>query len=210
MFSAINSPSVLALAGVCQSAMLVKKLARQGEVTKPFFTASVESISVLDADSTEAVFGGLANLSLGLQGIVDQLNKTNQDKHAETMRYIANLITLERKLSGQNSTMNQLKERIIELQRQLAHFELFSGQMMENVASIYTDLISPLPPRIKVSGDKSILQQPVNQHKVRALLLAGIRSAVLWRQLGGKRRQIVLRRQQLVGIANEYLSRITE
>lgn len=42
------------------------------------------------------------------------------------------------------------------------------------------------------------LQQPNNAAKIRALLLAGIRSARLWRQLGGHRWQLVFSRSKLL------------
>ena len=42
------------------------------------------------------------------------------------------------------------------------------------------------------------------QHKVRALLLAGIRAAVLWRQLGGSRAQIIFARKKMVELPNVF------
>jgi high frequency lysogenization protein len=49
-----------------------------------------------------------------------------------------------------------------------------------------------------VHGDMRFLQQPSNAAKIRALLLAGIRSARLWRQLGGHRWQLVFSRGKLL------------
>ncbi|SUC47473.1 High frequency lysogenization protein HflD [Providencia stuartii] len=48
------------------------------------------------------------------------------------------------------------------------------------------DVISPLGPRIQVTGSPDILKNSLVQAKVRTLLLSGIRSAVLWQQVGGK------------------------
>ena len=42
------------------------------------------------------------------------------------------------------------------------------------------------------------------QHKVRALLLAGIRAVVLWRQLGGSRTQIIFARKKMVELAKRF------
>ncbi len=42
------------------------------------------------------------------------------------------------------------------------------------------------------------LQQTDNAAKIRALLLAGIRSARLWRQLGGHRWQLIFSRRKLL------------
>ncbi|GAM56239.1 hypothetical protein JCM19232_5254 [Vibrio ishigakensis] len=53
-----------------------------------------------------------------------------------------------------------------------------------------------------------MLQQTGVQAKVRALLLAGIRSAVLWRQVGGKRRHLIFSRKKMVEQAEILLARI--
>ena len=79
--------------------------------------------------------------------------------------------------------------------------------MVSNLASIYLDIISPLGPRIQVTGTPAHLQQPQVQHKVRALLLAAVRSAVLWRQVGGKRRHLIFGRKQMVEQAKILLAR---
>jgi high frequency lysogenization protein len=44
-----------------------------------------------------------------------------------------------------------------------------------------------LSPRIMVNGDPAHLNNPENANRIRALLLAGIRAAMLWRQSGGGR-----------------------
>lgn len=59
------------------------------------------------------------------------------------------------------------------------------------MAGIYVDVISPLGPRIQVTGSPAVLQSPQVQAKVRASLLAGIRAAVLWQQVGGGRLQLM-------------------
>jgi high frequency lysogenization protein len=44
--------------------------------------------------------------------------------------------------------------------------------------------------------------------KVRALLLAGIRAAVLWRQVGGSRLQILFSRAKIKAAAEKILQQI--
>jgi high frequency lysogenization protein len=127
---------------------------------------------------------------------------------SEVTRYIISLMALERKLSGRNDAMSQLGDRIQMAQRQTEHFELLDDQMISNLASIYLDVVSPIGPRIQVTGTPSVLQQTSNQHKVRALLLSGIRSAVLWRQVGGKRRHLIFGRKKMVEQAQILLARM--
>ena len=81
--------------------------------------------------------------------------------------------------------------------------------MLSNLASVYADVISPIARKIQVAGDPTILKRPDNQHRVRALLLAGVRAAVLWRQLGGKRRHILFSRPQILASAEQTLNNIS-
>lgn len=198
----------IALAGVCQAATLVQQLARKGQIDQQAFEATINSIVITDSESTVQVFGGEANLRAGLQTLIGQLGNSPDDKDAEVTRYIASILGLERKLKKQPKRMNELAERIANAQRQLNHLALFESQMMANLASIYSDAISPVGPKIQVAGNPERLKQPASQQKVRALLLGGVRAAVLWRQLGGKRRHILFNRKKVLAAAEEILKRI--
>jgi high frequency lysogenization protein len=45
-----------------------------------------------------------------------------------------------------------------------------------------------------VTGNPTYLQNTATADKVRALLLAGIRAAILWRQVGGQRWHLLFKR----------------
>ncbi|QJR82414.1 high frequency lysogenization protein HflD [Alteromonas pelagimontana] len=195
----------LALAGVCQAAALVQQLARKGNVDKDAYEASLSSILVTDPESPQHVFGKLDNLKIGYRTLFSQLSDKTAKKDTEITRYIASLLGLERKLAKKPDALNKLAERISHVQRQLAHVEFDNVQIVSSLASIYSDIISPLAPRIQVAGNQDLLSQPINQHRVRALLLAGLRSAVMWRQMGGRRRQILFSRKQILESATQAL-----
>ncbi|RDV26173.1 lysogenization regulator HflD [Alteromonas aestuariivivens] len=195
----------LALAGVCQAAALVQQLARRGQTDKQAFEASLSSILVTDPETPQHVFGKLSNLEVGYQTLVGQLSDKSKTKDTELTRYIASILGLERKLSSKPAALNELAERISHVQRQLAHVDFDNAQIVAALASIYSDIVSPLAPRIQVAGNPDYLGQPLNQHKVRALLLAGVRAAVMWRQMGGKRRHILFRRKQILHSAKQAL-----
>ena len=198
----------LALAGVCQAAELVQQVARKGKVNEQGFLASINSIVITDPEFVEQVYGQAANLQTGLATLVDQLGNTNASKDAEITRYIASILGLERKLAKNQKRMSELAERISHIQRQQTHLSLDDTQMMNNLASVYSDVVSPMGPKIQVAGNPTLLKQALNQHKVRALLLAGVRSAVLWRQLGGSRRQILFKRRKILAHAEQILSQV--
>lgn len=200
--------SNIALAGLCQAAALVKQIARSHEFNKAALETSLNSIAITNPQDTEQVFGDVSQLKLGYQTILAQLGNQTENKDVEVTRYIANLMAIERKLSGNKKAMATLGERISNIQRQQAHLSVTDSQMLKNLDSVYTDVVSPIGRKIQVAGDPNILKRPDNQQRVRAALLAGVRAAVLWRQLGGKRRHILFSRQQIVNSAQQTLENI--
>ncbi|NOH34546.1 high frequency lysogenization protein HflD [Vibrio chagasii] len=196
----------IAFAGICQAVALVQQVAKDGHCDKDAFEASLGAILNTSPANTVGVFGREANLKLGLECLVKGIDSTPAG--SDITRYIISLMALERKLSSRNDSMSQLGDRIQTAERQSEHFDLFDEQMISNLASIYLDVVSPIGPRIQVSGTPAVLQQTSTQHKVRALLLSGIRSAVLWRQVGGKRRHLIFGRKKMIEQAQILLARM--
>lgn len=195
----------IAFASVCQSIKLVQSVARDGSCDTDALRVCLNSIIVTNPASTIEIFGKEENLELGLKTLIEILDN-NQTVNVLT-RYLINLLALDRKLSKSPKSLSQLATRLETIQRQVEHFDLLDDQMLSNIASVYLDIISPLGPRIQVAGNPAQLQQTSVQHKVRALLLAGIRGTVLWRQVGGKRRHLIFSRKELVEQAKIILAR---
>ncbi|AFJ47461.1 high frequency lysogenization protein HflD [Shimwellia blattae] len=198
----------LALAGICQSARLVQQLAHQGHCDTDALHTMLNSVIDLNPASALGVYGGReANLRTGLETLLGVLNASQrQGAGAELTRYTLSLMVLERKLSARKEALDTLGQRIAGLQRQLDHFDLESDTLINAMAGIYVDVISPLGPRIQVTGSPTVLQSPQVQAKVRATLLAGIRSAVLWHQSGGGRLQLMFSRGRLTTQAKQILA----
>ncbi|WP_100753025.1 high frequency lysogenization protein HflD [Vibrio salilacus] len=196
----------IAFAGICQAVALVQQVAKNGHCDSDAFKTSLKAILNTNPPNTVGVYGRESDLKLGLECLVKGIDSTPSG--SEITRYIISLLALERKLQSRNDAMSQLGDRLQMLERQLEHFELLDEQMISNLASVYLDVISPVGPRIQVTGTPSVLQQTSSQHKVRALLLSGIRSAVLWRQVGGKRRHLIFGRKKMVEQAQILLARM--
>ncbi|MGL9769535.1 MAG: high frequency lysogenization protein HflD [Sodalis sp. (in: enterobacteria)] len=198
----------LALAGVCQSAQLVQQLAYQSQCDEESLRISFHSLLDLNPPAVHAVYGdNPAHLRMGLETVQSVLNALSREGlGAELTRYTLGMIVLERKLNGNRGAQTELSRCIDELDHQLSHFDLLSNTFISAMARIYTDIISPLGPRIQVTGAPAALQNTQIQDKVRAVLLAGIRSAVLWRQVGGSRLQLIFARNRLCKEAKEILS----
>ena len=196
----------LTLAAVCQVAYWVQKISRSGQVDEGELALLLNSVMITSPKNTMEVYGGeISHLKMGLTTLVNHLGNKSTDKDPEITRYVVSLLGLERRLSKHSNKMNALGERITQSQRQLAHYEITSDTLISSLASIYSDLISPLGTPIQVAGDPIILKQTVNQHRIRALLLAGIRSSVLWRQVGGNRRSILFSRSKVVECAEQLI-----
>lgn len=201
-----NYDRTIAFAGICQAVALVQKVAQSGHCDSAAFETSISSIINMNPANTLAVFGHERELKLGLETLSKNIDSSATGN--DLTRYIISLMALERKLSQRPDAMSQLADRIRLAERQSDHFDLFDDQMVSNLASIYLDVISPIGPRIQVTGNPAMLQQTGVQAKVRALLLSGIRSAVLWRQVGGKRRHLIFSRKKMVEQAEILIARI--
>lgn len=183
---------VLALAGIFQAAALVQAMARKGSVDHQAFTASIYSVLQLNATSTEAVFGGRAGLRRGLEVLCQHMAGRAGPSSKEIMRYVVSLLLLERKLMKRGDLLAAIEGGVRSAATQAAFFFPAHGNVVAKLADVYSTTLSTLLPRIIVTGEPCYLQSPENVNKIRALLLAGIRASVLWRQLGGSRWQLLL------------------
>lgn len=196
---------VLALAGIFQATALVRDIAHTGQMDMNDFEICLASLFKIDAASTEEVYGGITSLTTGLRLLAGQLR--NPSDMAIT-RYVITLLTLERKLVRRPELLQKIREGIEATAIKLEHFSLTHENIVASLAEIYSATISPLSPRVIVNGEHVHLTNPANAERIRALLLAGIRSAVLWRQNGGGRLTLLLRRQALLREAQSMLGSV--
>ncbi len=190
----------LSLAGLFQATGLVEQLAKTGYVPSQPYKCSIESLFELNPRDTLAVYGGdIAGLEFGLRLLADMLRDSQQaqQRHGDALRYSLGVLHLQKKLSGRRDMLGVIASRLQQAQQQAQHFSSTHDNVIANLGDLYTQTISTFRFRIQVTGDHSYLQQQRIAHQVRALLLAGIRSATLWRQLGGSRWQLLLHRKRI-------------
>ena len=186
----------LALAGIFQATALVKNIAVNGLTDKHDFEICIRSIFETDPESVEAVYGQVEYLRTGLTTLIEQLGEKSSQRDIDIARYVISLLHLQGKLSKNKIMLDALANGIERARRQTEHFHITHENVIANLADIYSETISQIPPKIMVSGENQYLSNPEQANKIRALLLAGMRSAVLWAQLGGSRWQILLRRRR--------------
>lgn len=197
----------LAIAGVFQAAMLTQQLARQGYADEAATLASLRSVLITTAVDTVSVFGGLGGLRLGLETISQKMGNNVNPLDFELARYVLNMCQLETKLRKSNLLTAKLGSRI-EKAQQSADLSELGDELFQELADIYSDVISPMSPKIMVNGEQRYLANPRIVNQIRSVLLAGVRAGFLWGQLGGRRRHLMLMRKTHLRIARELLSTI--
>ena len=202
----------LALAGIFQAAALVQDLAKTGQAASDNMQASIHSLFLIDADNVLDVFNGVSGVSRGLEALSSYIGQNKSPENMEVLSYVFTLMHLTKKFLGNSQMVDHVADSIQKLQRQKDYFDSLNNDdtglnstVVSRLAELYSETISTLQPRIMVKGDPLHLQNPETQNRVRALLLAGIRSAILWRQLGGSRIQLLFKRKLLVNTANQLL-----
>lgn len=186
----------IALAGIAQAAALVQQLATTGSADTAAMEASLGSLLKIDADSVQDVYGGLDGLKLGFEHLKQQMTGY-KIPNPDLARYAASLVFLEQQLSKQPKMLDTITSGIEKAQNQTEHFGLLHDNVIANLADIYSNTLSKLQPRIMVNGENDHLGNSYTADKIRACLLAGIRSAILWRQCGGTRWKFLFYRKKI-------------
>lgn len=203
----------IALAAMFQAVTLVDQIAQRGMVPQDNFATSIYSLFAVNPPTTEAVFGNpdelTLNLSCGLKGLRDLINKKQSAQNSLPVHYVLSLIALERKLAKRPDMLKALSQKLAESSDKVRYFDpdglgplegasaLTHPSVIASLARLYQDTISTFSLRIQVKGDPRHLQNSENADKIRALLLAGIRAAMLWRQVGGSRWHLLSFRSRL-------------
>ncbi|MEQ1638201.1 MAG: high frequency lysogenization protein HflD [Methylococcales bacterium] len=185
----------IALAGIAQAAALAQQLATTGNADQAALQASVESILKVNTDSVTDVSGGLSGIRFGLTEFANQLTGT-KIANPDQARYAAQLVFLEKKLSKNPSLLKTISIGIEKAQFQSEHFGLLHENTLANLGDLYHSTLSTLQPRIMINGDEAYLSRPDIVNKIRSVLLAGIRSTLLWRQCGGSRWKFLVYRKK--------------
>jgi high frequency lysogenization protein len=178
----------LALAGVVQAAALVHRVAHGQAVEDADRLALLRTVPTRRASALSEVLQEQSDYVTGIGLAVDALGGKNREP--EILRYTLQLIELARTLAG----VPQIVEKLGGLVDGVDPEQPDEAQL----SRIYQQTISTLGKRIQVTGNPQVLQLEPVADCVRAMLLAGVRLAWLWHQLGGRRWHLILRRRALL------------
>ena len=197
---------VVALAGIFQAAALVQQIAETSQYDKTALESSIKSLFATDPESTLSVYGDVNGISLGLKTLKKALQKKSDREYINIIRYTLSLIQLESKLRKQPEMLNIIGQRVDQAKNQTEHFSTLHENVIHNLASLYMDTISTFNLRVQVTGNPNHLKVSHNAALIRAALLTGIRSAILWRQIGGRRWNLIFKRKSIEAVVDRLLA----
>ena len=195
----------MALAGVFQATELVRQAAMHGTWSGYAATSCLNSLFSMKAESAERVYGGVDKVRLGIETMLSVLR--GEQRYLDSLRYSVSVLQVERKFKRRGDLQELVGnglERIGELGKNLDDNEREDLQA-EQISELYAQSISTIEPRIVVNGKPQYLQVDRTVDWVRTLLMAAMRSAYLWDQLGGGRFELVFGRKKICKAAESLL-----
>ena len=194
----------IALAGLFQAAHLVDQIALSGKSSSTAFNCSFESLFKFDTETTIEIYEDFSSLESGFTALVDYLGGENKKTGKNIAYYVLTMLKLSAVLLANDSLAEKIQRSLVDIKVSAREFDLKRDGVVARIDGLYQDKISKLEPRIMVRGDQYHLQNSSNAAKVRTLLLAGIRAAVLWHQLGGSKWKLVMSRRKYVNQAQQF------
>ncbi|MBC7990966.1 MAG: high frequency lysogenization protein HflD [Luteimonas sp.] len=194
--SARMEPRVLALAGLVQALKQVRRVAETGQADAAVLSTAVDSVFRIDAESPDEIYGDVRALRPGLLLLRDYFRSQSDD---EFLPKLALAVTqLERRFVRDDAMAQEVHERIVALAPAAARLGSTHPEVLAGLGKLYAETVSHLRPRVMVQGNPHYLGQADVVAEIRAVLLAALRSAVLWRQMDGSLWDFLLRKRELV------------
>jgi high frequency lysogenization protein len=195
----------LALAGVFQATELVRQAAHHGTWSGYAASSCLHSLFQLEAESTAEIYGGVAKMRLGVETMLAVLQ--GDGRYADSLRYTVGLLQVEKKFRRSRSLKEQVGSRLQDISGAGVELDQHEREDLQahDISGLYSDTISKLSPRIVVNGKPQYLKNDRTVDWVRTLLMAGLRSATLWSQLGGGRFELMFGRKKIIQEAESLL-----
>ncbi len=195
----------LALAGMFQAATLVNELALHGTCNTDAFDCSFGSLFTIDTATAEEAMGDSVQLSRGFEALSDYLGGENRSPGRNIAYYMLSILKISTQVLSDQNLSDGLLEGLRKIESNSSNFDMSRNSVINKIDGLYQEYISSLSPRIIVRGEQNYLRNSDNAAKIRTLLLAGIRAAVLWQQLGGSKWNLFWWRKKYVTAARRFL-----
>lgn len=211
-----------ALAGIMQAVCQIEDIANRGETDPTATQASIASVLQQSPDQITDAIGSLGSLRYGLQRMQEMLQ--GEQNYLPALQYAMAVMQMEKNLR-RSCDVQQAVARELQLinlsqsgglagdpDEQQSEADTEPGgppaqELITQLADVWTSQVRRLEPQVVVHGKPVYLQNEINIQLIRALLLAALRGAWLWHQLGGRRWHLLLRRKRLLQQVRELLER---
>lgn len=192
-------------------------------VAHPFLLHSIQASLNIQSSHIEnknplLYFHQLNHLNLGLQSLEHAISqpfspmpqkrlpdiKLPEGKKAQLanlpMAYAVALMHLSKKVYAKEPYRLRIQQSQQQIIKQLSFFDYnyLHPSIIGNLAQCYKDTASELKPRVLVKGKAEVLQNTTHANYIRAMLMTGLQSAHLWRELGGSSWQFVFGKGKLL------------
>lgn len=194
---------VLALGALLVALSQVRRIAETGQSDTATLQLALDSVFRLDAADTAVAVGGVDAVRPGLRLLRDYLAGTNKDEALGKLAMA--VMQLERRFVADAAMTERVRTGLRALQGPVERLGSPHHDVVAGLASLYADTISHLRPRVMVQGNPHYLGQAGVVAEIRALLLAALRAAVLWRQMGGSLWDFLFRRRDMAAAIDQLM-----
>jgi len=205
LFDKIDEQTI-ALAGLYQSCHVVSKIAWNGEYYEKDFNPLINCILKINSTNTEDIYINISNLKTGLISFKKQIIGDIFTRSSEIRRYIASLQQLSYKLMSNEKCIGEMQTMLKKLDDKVESMTI--DEKVIQLSNIYQKTLSTFEPRIVVSGDNLHLTDKIQASRIRTALFAGVRSLILWQQLGGSKLKLFFLKGKYSKQIDEYLNMI--
>jgi high frequency lysogenization protein len=195
----------MALAGIFQATELVRQAANHGTWSGYAADTCLDSLLAIEADSVDEIFGSAQRLRLGAETLISVLQ--GDRRYMESLGYAVSIMQLENNFRKKAAMQQRIGTELVQIASidDGAEIHEIKDLQAKEIAWLYTQTISTISPRIVINGRPQHLQIDRTVNWIRTLLFAGLRSAVLWRQMGGGRFSLMFGRKKMIEQAETLL-----
>lgn len=196
----------IALAGMHLALNDVQRIAWHADYHYADIDTSIGSLFVRNPQDYLEVYGSLENLKPGLTALNTSFREKHDKQALERARYMVNLMMLSKKISKDNALSKQVDTTLNMLEVAASDLSNQRDYIIEKIAQLYQNTLSKINPRIIVYGKPENLNNNDNAAAIRTLLLAGLRSALLWYQAGGSQMNLLLGKAKYLKTIDQMLT----
>lgn len=196
---------IMALAGIFQATELVRQAANHGTWSGYAADTCLHSLLAIEADSVDEIYGTPEHLRLGAETLVSVLQ--GDRRYMESLGYAVSIMQLENNFRKKSQMQTHIGNELLAITDFDDGTEIHEIKDLQarKIAGLYTETISTISPRIVINGRPQHLQIDRTVNWIRTLLFASLRSAVLWRQMGGGRFSLMFGRKKMLEQAQTLL-----